>query len=1713
MHSMQNVLDRSKTSNNKLKKAAERLSSGYRINRSSDDAAGLAVSEKLRNIRRGLLQGLRNIDDGVNYSRTVESAAQEMHNMLHRMKELAIEAANGTYDDDVDREAIDLEYQAIIDEIDQMSDTAHFNGVPLFEKHLSAYEKADGVVVHTEPVKIDSKNDTLTVGYKIGNNSQECTVQIPHGTYSAEEIADLVDTMLYDEAPELIIGMNTDKQFTMQAEGGKIDYISGSAASLFYETVIGSSDGYLLGVTTFESDAPNVQLQIISGKNDTMSFRVGNTDDTLYSITIDPGKYNRPALIDAINQKIEEAGIPGDVKAVAETNDDGKYIIGIASKKTITGLAGNFIMMDGITSPIYDICKYGYIDNTEAVLSGTKRIPLDMEIERGRNEYFVMNFGYYDDDGNGQTQKLRIDLLADDENVKVYASPDDLVATIQQQIDDAGIPVTVSINARGGLDFKTEQYGDKCSIKLDKSDVPSGHMVYDLFDSASLNKVGPSPASSTYNIASLVAQKKLDPSVYIPADENTLTFDIVLSDSTSGPETKHTINVTLDGDNTYTQAQLVEALNNKMDAAYPDLGEKLIFSCQGNSIRLSANGNKGKDVERITVSSASSAYDRLIKGVSYYQNSYTKEIKNGSENAYATMTDKVPGTSRNNVTSTSGSSDNGISYRSEQDADSQKTDSYIKSSTAAVTNNQGTTVYEESNEGEVTGDKIKSTTPAVLKMPRFLSNFSNGDRSLRDMTLTFTLTDDEGDHDYSIFIPKGSTSAEALDKIKQEVKDTIDVSTNGNELIFTSKHSGKEALFKNISSDMQKYYYKSSYASDPDAVIDEANNKVYIPQTTTVPNVASHLPYTINSTCNRLIINAGPKTYDLRLTEKTYTSVQDFADEINRLISEKDGGNPTTTVAVSGTKGLIFTGIPTQTGSITISSSSSCKIGETLIKSPITSSPYYNPATGLVEKPATIRAEAVDTHFPKTVSAPDNTITMDYSYPNPGNPSSKITETLTINVPEGTYNSGSEFAAAVQQAINNDPDLSSKIKADYSPSGSNKGLTFTTVNGGNGYALSNLGGSLEIQKAVQKSSTSGGGTIDPGTNTVKFPAYIRNNRYNTLFDSVELEINDTNNFVSITINGTLYEFNIPEGVYSGSTGRAQLTQYLKDGLAGADVTITDSGSTLSITTNEGGADKSFVVNGSNTAPYFQGASTVGNPTATSRVEKPCCIIGKNNVSTIEIKDYYNSMSFDYGSGGNTYPIDITIEPKTYTAAELAQAIQDKIDEILPADCLDVSVNAGGNIVIKGSDISGDRTISNFEGKLFERVFQNASYSGVSYHTEKAGTSSGSYLTYIVGRNKLLPETEDERNSGKNVIIYPGLNDNIIFDFTYDGEVYTVDFNIPSGTYTPEELAEAVQMAGREKMNKLTDKNGDHFPQDSFQATIGLAPLGLTDPENAAIKSGDKLVLSFKIPDDGAIKNMQSIINGVRGNSAYRIFYDATQSPTPSKVIGKADLSDGVLIRSGVNDHLTFDLDGQAIDVNIPAGAYTCDQMVEFLNNEFEKADSIVRVINQEGHLMFYTTENGSYSIDKFRGNAADTLFYDTDERDSDTEIGIHIGRRTDSYIWYLKTRVDDHLMRVNTTGVTSIDRALKAVARIDSAVNYLSQWRALSGANENRSRHSYSRNQTYVENLENADSTLRDADIAQEVAAMSKQQILLQAQNAMMEQAKQQHSSVLDVLG
>ena len=119
--------------NNKLSKTLEKLSSGYQINRSADNAAGLAVSEKMRSMIKGLTQAERNCHDAVSLVQTAEGALNEVHSMLQRMKALSVQSANGVYDDGIDRSALQLEFEQIQDEIDHIANHTDFNGMMLFD--------------------------------------------------------------------------------------------------------------------------------------------------------------------------------------------------------------------------------------------------------------------------------------------------------------------------------------------------------------------------------------------------------------------------------------------------------------------------------------------------------------------------------------------------------------------------------------------------------------------------------------------------------------------------------------------------------------------------------------------------------------------------------------------------------------------------------------------------------------------------------------------------------------------------------------------------------------------------------------------------------------------------------------------------------------------------------------------------------------------------------------------------------------------------------------------------------------------------------------------------------------------------------------------------------------------------------------------------------------------------------------------------------------------------------------------------------------------------------------------------------------------------------------------------------------------------------------------------------------------------------------------
>lgn len=119
-----------------VSKNLEKLSSGLRINRAADDAAGLAISEKMRSQIRGLKQAERNAMDGISLIQTAEGAMQEIHSMLQRMRELAVQAANDTNTDD-DRKQIQKEINALLDEIDSISEKTEFNTKKLLDGSLS----------------------------------------------------------------------------------------------------------------------------------------------------------------------------------------------------------------------------------------------------------------------------------------------------------------------------------------------------------------------------------------------------------------------------------------------------------------------------------------------------------------------------------------------------------------------------------------------------------------------------------------------------------------------------------------------------------------------------------------------------------------------------------------------------------------------------------------------------------------------------------------------------------------------------------------------------------------------------------------------------------------------------------------------------------------------------------------------------------------------------------------------------------------------------------------------------------------------------------------------------------------------------------------------------------------------------------------------------------------------------------------------------------------------------------------------------------------------------------------------------------------------------------------------------------------------------------------------------------------------------------------
>lgn len=141
---------------NKLGGNLEKLSSGYRINRAGDDAAGLAISEKMRAQITGLDTAQKNCKDATSLVQTAEGALQEVHDMLNRMVELSTQAANGLYDADTDRANIQAEVDALLQEVDRIGKSSNFNGIYMFSNTYNSSNVKGALTLQVGASAIDT---------------------------------------------------------------------------------------------------------------------------------------------------------------------------------------------------------------------------------------------------------------------------------------------------------------------------------------------------------------------------------------------------------------------------------------------------------------------------------------------------------------------------------------------------------------------------------------------------------------------------------------------------------------------------------------------------------------------------------------------------------------------------------------------------------------------------------------------------------------------------------------------------------------------------------------------------------------------------------------------------------------------------------------------------------------------------------------------------------------------------------------------------------------------------------------------------------------------------------------------------------------------------------------------------------------------------------------------------------------------------------------------------------------------------------------------------------------------------------------------------------------------------------------------------------------------------------------------------------------------
>lgn len=584
-----------------------------------------------------------------------------------------------------------------------------------------------------------------------------------------------------------------------------------------------------------------------------------------------------------------------------------------------------------------------------------------------------------------------------------------------------------------------------------------------------------------------------------------------------------------------------------------------------------------------------------------------------------------------------------------------------------------------------------------------------------------------------------------------------------------------------------------------------------------------------------------------------------------------------------------------------------------------------------------------------------------------------------------------------------------------------------------------------------------------------------------------LTVTDANNQLSFNVQGQSHTVTLENRYYT----QDELELVLNVKLANTGVSAKIDNSYLVLTTDNKGRNVNF----SNVTGLGMERSYPENlPTNVATPGKTTAIVSGystfSSAQTIQVTDTNNSLAFDFLTNGISQSVDISIPNGSYSTDTLLIALKSSIINVTPP--VDVTfemedTSSGKRFKLIANTEGSQHQFSNISGELYKDIFTRRDYLATPNQTTAYSSITEAYT---VGRTDLNNQIE----------IFPTTNDILTFDVSYQSKKYTLDVQIPAGTYSPSSLAAAFNTALKEKLIDQT------LPEDLLTAQIGV------QGANQNVSNANKFVLIERAKNDGRNDNGNTIIDGVRGSAAYTFFYQSNGIPKPTYVTGVTNLSQGLTITEEYNDELSVDVNNETFTLKFPAGTYAADELLKVINEELTAKKTGLIATYHENKLRLSYKENGTIPIDGVTGNARDDLFFKTERRDGDNAVHLQIGANQNQSYLVKQTTLSDRLLRINTISVLSAEKAKKALNRIDGAVNMVTLKLGNIGAVQNRLERVLNINRNVSENLVRAESQIRDADMAKETMKFTKQNILSQAMQAMLAQATKTPQAVLDLL-